>query len=66
MDRDKSKWKWFRGANHECLARALRAKHLIGIVTDIEFEAFPRGFLDVQTAPDFLNHICEVMGKDTH
>ena len=66
MGTDQSKWKWFRGSNHEFLARAMHAKHLVGIVTDAEFEAFPRGFVNVKTVRAFLIHICEVVEKDTH
>ena len=60
-----SRWKWFTGSNREFLTRALRVKHLMGIVTNAEFQTFPRAFLNVKTAAAFLDHIRKVVEKDT-
>ena len=41
----------------EFLARALRVKSLIGIVTDAEYQGFPRDFANVKTSTSFLQEI---------
>ena len=54
-----SKWTWFVGNAPEFLARALRVKSLIGIVTDAEYQAFPRDFANVKKSAGFLQEVVE-------
>ena len=54
-----SKWTWFVGNAAEFLARALRVKSVMGIVTDAEYQAFPREVANVKTSAGFLQEVVE-------
>ena len=54
-----SKWTWFVGNAAEFLARALRVKSVMGIVTDAEYQAFPRDVANVKTSAGFLQEVVE-------
>ena len=54
-----SKWTWFVGNAAECLARALRVKSAMGIVTDAEYQAFPRDAANVKTSAGILQEVVD-------
>ena len=61
-----SKWTWFVGNNVEFLRKAAGAKKkLVGVVTNDEFNAFPRGLATVMTLDGFLGHIRHIDEKNT-
>ena len=55
-----SKWTFFAGSNAEFLQRALRTKQLVGLVTQAEYNAFPRDFVRCMTSNAFLHFVCDV------
>ena len=60
MELPGTKWSWFVGSNVEFLRGALKYKSLCGLVTNREFDGFPRDFVNCLTGPMFLDTLCTV------
>lgn len=60
IGRPKSRWSWFVGSNVEFLTKALRTKSLLGLVTQSEYNGFPKDFVQCMTATMFLNRVCTI------
>ena len=60
MQTPSSRWSWFAGNHVEFLTRATKTKSLVGLVTQAEHAAFPRGLCQCMAGAGFLRLVSRI------